>query len=71
MIIGSLLTVFAIVMTIAHFGYGIPIQSNDTGKPATSVEVIGVTALFGGGGLLFVVLGFILRRWSLSRSNGS
>jgi len=69
MIVGSLLTMFAIATAVAHFGYGVPIQNNDTGKPATAGEVVSVTALFIGGGLLFVVLGFILRRWSLSRSN--
>lgn len=69
MIVGSLLTVFAIAMAVAHFGYGVPIQNNDTGKPATAGEIASVTALFIGGGLMFVVLGFILRRWSLSRRN--
>lgn len=69
MIVGSLLAVFATAMAVAHFGYEVPIQDNDKGRPATDGEVAGVTALFIGGGLFFVVSGFFLRRWSLSRSN--
>lgn len=69
MVVGSLLAVFAIAIAVAHFGYGVPIQNNDTGQPATTGEIIGVTALFVGGGLLFAVSGFVLRRWSQSRSN--
>ncbi|MDB5700652.1 MAG: hypothetical protein JWL66_851 [Sphingomonadales bacterium] len=71
MLVGSLVAVSAIAMAIAHFGYDVPIQNNDTGRPATSAEVISIISLFVGGGLLFVILGFLLRRWSLSATNGS
>lgn len=71
MIIGSLLPLLAIAMAVAHFGYEVPIQNNNAGRPATSAEVIGITSLFAGGGLFFVIMGFTLRRWLLSRSNSS
>lgn len=70
MSVGSLLAVFAIAMAVAHFAYGVPIQNNDTGKPATNGEIASVVALFVGIGSLFVVLGYALRRWSLSQPSG-
>ena len=65
MIVGSLAILFAIVAAVAHFGYDVPIQNDDAGRPATSAEVIAITALFVSGGLVLTVFGFILRHWSL------
>ncbi|WP_212611940.1 hypothetical protein [Sphingomonas baiyangensis] len=69
MAVGSLLALLAIAMAVAHFAYGVPIQNKDTGTAATDVEIASVVALFVGGGLLFVALGYALRRWSFSQSN--
>jgi hypothetical protein len=62
MVAGSLIALLGLAMSVAHFGYGVAIENNDTGVPATSDEVLLTTALLGGGGLLFVVLGYFLRR---------
>jgi hypothetical protein len=50
-------------MAIAHFAYGVPIQNNDTGKPATLAEVVAGMCVIGGGGLFFVIMGVLLHRW--------
>lgn len=70
-IVGALVAVFASAMAIAHFVYDVHVQNNDTGAPATSGEVIAITSVLAGGGLLFVVVGIFLRRWLLDRQNGS
>jgi hypothetical protein len=67
--VGSIVAVFACAMAIAHFGYEVPVQNNDTGRPATAGQVMAVTSLLAGGGGLFIAMGVALRRWLLSRSN--
>jgi hypothetical protein len=70
-IVGSLIALFAATMVIAHFGFDVPVQNNNSGRPATSGEILFVTLLLMGGGLFFVVAGFALRSWSRSRFDGS
>ena len=70
-LVGALVAVFGSAMTVAHFVYGVPVQDKNTGMPATDGEVLAITSMLGGGGVLFVVLGVALRRWVLRRPNGS
>ena len=70
-LVGSLVALFAAVFVIAHFGFHVPVQNNDTGRPATSGEVLFVSLLLMGGGLFFVAAGLALRRWLRSQLDGS
>ena len=69
-ILGSLLASFAVSMAIAHFGFDVPVENNDTGRPETSGEILFLTSLLTGGGLFFVVAGLALRRWSRRQFDG-
>ena len=63
MIVGSLLVVFIGAMAVGHYVYGVPVHNNNTGELATPSEVLSGLLVIGGGGALFVILGFALYRW--------
>lgn len=68
-VIGTIVAVFGCAMAVAHFAYGVPVQNQNTGVPATAGDIITVTSLLGVGGLLSVCAGIALRRWLLNRKN--
>ena len=63
MILGSLLVIFIGAMAVGHYVYEMPVHNNNTGETATPAEVLSVLLMIGGGGALFILLGFLLHRW--------
>ncbi len=63
-LIGSLMVLFVSAMAVAHYVYAMPIQDRDTGQLSTPADTLTMFALLGGGGMLFVVMGVLLNRWT-------
>nr|WP_294815848.1 hypothetical protein [uncultured Sphingomonas sp.] len=70
--IGFLLLVFASVMAVAHYGYGVPIYDKNTGQISDPTTVAAILTMLGLGGLFLGILGIlILRALRLNNPNGS
>jgi ABC-type Fe3+ transport system permease subunit len=61
-VVGSLVCLFELVMAIAHFVFGVPIQDRNTGQPMTPEHAFRSFLYMFGGAALFVVMGFFLNR---------
>ena len=60
--IGSLLFVFASVLAVAHYGYGVPMYDKNTGQVSDSTTVAAILIMLGLGGLFFAALGVLILR---------
>ena len=60
--IGSLLFVFASVLAVAHYGYGVPMYDKNTGRISDPTTVTATLAMLGLGGLFFAALGMLILR---------
>lgn len=70
--VGSLGFVFASVLAVAHYGYGVPMYDKNTGQIIDSTTVAAIVTMLGLGGLFFAILGIlILRALRSHNSSGS
>lgn len=70
--LGSLLFVFASVLAIAHYGYGVPMYDKNTGQVSDPTTVAAILTMLGLFGLFFAALGMlILRALRSNNPNGS
>ncbi|WP_210275204.1 hypothetical protein [Sphingomonas sp. So64.6b] len=66
-VLGSLLVVLAGTMAIAHYGYGVPIYDENTGKVIDPKLAAALIIVLGLGGFLFAVAGTLILRASRTR----
>ncbi|NYT42705.1 hypothetical protein HZY97_18165 [Sphingomonas sp. R-74633] len=76
-LIGAVFVAVSLAMAVGHFGLGLPIHDRNTGQPSSELGIAVLLLVFGGVGLLLVLLGSaILRlaarhhREQAARSNG-
>jgi len=69
-LVGSLGLVFVAVLATAHYGYGVEVHDQDTGKLAAPQKIRETLMLLGGGFALFLAMGLALRRYFAPRQIG-
>ncbi|KQS03325.1 hypothetical protein ASG11_02840 [Sphingomonas sp. Leaf357] len=69
---GSLVFVFASVLAVVHYGYGVPMYDKNNGQISDPTAVAAIIAMLGFGGLFVAMLGIlILRTFRSHNPNGN